>query len=387
MTSSEQEASQSLGDSLRVKVDRDVLAEAVSWVARSLPQRPATPVLTGILLEAHANGELKLAAFDYEVSARVTVSAEVEQAGRILVSGKLLADITKAMPAKPVLLATEAQKLDVSGGSSRFSLATMPVDTYPELPQLPETVGVAAGSSFQEAVSQVTIATSKDDTLPILSGVRVEIEGENITLLATDRYRLAVREFTWRPSRPDFSAVALVRGRTLSEVSKTLGGEVEVSLSSHEQKGLIAFSSGGRVSTSLLVEGEYPKVRSLFPQQVPITAVVDRASLLEAVRRVALVAERNTPIRFIFTEGDLTLQAGTGDDAQASEALPADLRGEAITVGFNPGYIIEGLSAIDKPFVRFSFTQQMKPVVIGGQPEQTGDEDLSYRYLLMPIRI
>ncbi|WGW11781.1 DNA polymerase III subunit beta [Saxibacter everestensis] len=372
---------------MKLRVDRDVLAEAVTWAARSLPQRPPMPVLSGLMLEADVQGTVTLASFDYEVSAKVELAAEVSEAGKVLVSGRLLADISKSLPSAPVELETNGSKVEVTCGSSHFTLMTMPVDEYPALPELPAASGIVDSAVFAEAVSQVTMATSRDDTLPILTGVRVEIEGEKMTLLATDRYRLAVRELTWRPSRPDLSAVALVRGRTLSDVAKTLGGDVTVALSENGGRELIGFSSAGRQSTSLLVDGDYPKVRSLFPESVPIFAVVATAQLLEAVRRVALVAERNTPIRFKFSQGNLTLEAGAGDDAQASEAVESTLHGEDISVGFNPSFIIEGLGALGADFVRFSFTTPMKPVVISGQKAAEGEDDIGYRYLIMPIRI
>lgn len=372
---------------MKLSVDRDVLAEAVTWVARSLPQRPAVPVLAGMLLQADPAGSLRLASFDYEVSAKVDVAADVNTDGEVLVSGKLLADICKALPSAPIEMTSEGSKVEVTCGSSRFTLMSMPVDEYPTLPELPDANGSVGSDVFSEAVSQVTLATSRDDTLPILTGVRVEIEGEKMTLLATDRYRLAVKELTWRPSKPDLEAVALVRGRTLSDVAKTFGGDVTVALSEGGGRELIGFTSSGRQMTSLLVEGEYPKVRSLFPDSASIHAVVETSRLLEAVRRVALVAERNTPIRFSFTEGTVTLEAGAGDDAQASEAVEAELHGDDIAVGFNPSFVTDGLGALTTPFVRFSFTTPMKPVVMSGQAEATGEDDLSYRYLIMPIRI
>lgn len=370
---------------VKFKVDRDVLAEAVTWVTKSLPQRPAVPVLTGLLMSADASGAVQLAVFDYEVSSRAEIAAEVETPGAVLVSGRLLAEIAKALPNEPVILEQQDNKVSLTCGSSRFALMTMPVEEYPALPEIPETSGTVASSDFQHAVSQATIATSKDDTLPILTSVRVEIEGETVTLLATDRYRLAVREFTWNPRRPDFSATALVRGRTLSDAAKAMGGDVEIALAESGGKEMLAFSANGRVTTSLLVKGDYPKVRSLFPKDVAITAVCDTASLREAVRRVSLVAERNTPIKFEFAEGALTLRAGAGDDAQASESLPVEISGSDISTGFNPHFIAEGLAAVDKPFVRFSMTEPKKPVVISGQDEADSELDTSYRYLLMPV--
>ena len=371
--------------SVKFKVDRDVLADAVTWTTKSIPQRPAVPVLTGLLITANADGSVDLAVFDYEVSARARIAADVEVEGTILVSGRLLADIARALPPQPVVFELDGTKVSVTCGSSRFALMTMPVEEYPALPDVPETTGVISASDFQAAVGQVNIATSKDETLPILTAMRVEIEGDRVTLLATDRYRLAVREFTWNPRNPQVEAVALVRGKTMAEAAKAMSGDIEIALAESGGKEMLAFSSEGRVTTSLLVEGDYPKVRSLFPKDVAITAVMETSALREAVRRVSLVAERNSPIKFEFADGSLVLRAGAGDDAQATEALPATIEGEDITTGFNPGYIAEGLAQIDTPFVRFSLTEPKKPVVISGMTEADGEEDTSYRYLLMPI--
>jgi DNA polymerase-3 subunit beta len=263
----------------------------------------------------------------------------------------------------------------------------MPVSDYPELPALPDISGTVDGEAFAQAVSQVIIASSKDDTLPVLTGVKMEIEGDLITLLATDRYRLALREVRWNPASPNISAGALVKAKTLSEVAKTLGGSGNINIALSGNSELIGFESGGRRTTSLLVDGDYPKIRSLFPETTPIHATVETHVLAEAVRRVSLVAERNTPVRLIFTDGQLTLDAGTGEDAQASENLEASLVGEEITVAFNPHYLSEGLSAFDSRYVRFSFTSAPKPAMLSAQDEIDGERRDEYRYLVMPVRL
>lgn len=373
---------------MRFRVDRDVLAEAVTWTARSLPTRPPVPVLAGVRLEAQADGVVQLSSFDYEVSARSEISADVSEAGTVLVSGRLLAEISRALPAKPVDVVLEGTKVTVTCGASRFTLLTMPVEDYPALPAMPAVVGTISGAELTEAVAQVTVAASRDDTLPLLTGVRMEIEGEVITLLATDRYRLAMRTVHWSPAAPDHSSVALVRARTLSDAAKSLGSsdQVTVALSTGAGVDLIGFEAGGRHTTSLLVDGDYPAVRRLFAAEKPIHAVVATQALTEAARRVALVAERNTPIRLAFSEGQVVLNAGQGDDAQASEALEASLVGEEITVAFNPQFLLDGLGALSSAFVRMSFTHPSKPVEFTGQAAIDGDDDQSYRYLLVPIR-
>jgi DNA polymerase III subunit beta len=371
---------------VKFRVERDVLTEAVSWAARSLSPRPPVPVLSGLLLKAEA-GTLSLASFDYEISARLEIPADISEEGTILVSGRLLADICRSLPSAPVDVETDGSKVTLTCRSSRFNLATMPVNDYPELPALPELSGTVDGEAFAQAVSQVIIASSKDDTLPILTGVKMEIEDDLITLLATDRYRLALREVRWRPTTPGISTSALVKAKTLNEVAKTLGGSGDINIALSDNSELIGFESGGRRTTSLLVDGDYPKIRSLFPDNTPIHATVETSALSEAVRRVSLVAERNTPVRLIFTDGQLTLDAGTGEDAQASENLEAALVGDEITVAFNPHYLSEGLSAFDSKYVRFSFTAAPKPAMLTAQDDLDGDNRDDYRYLVMPVRL
>jgi len=373
---------------MRFRVERDVLADAVTWTARSLPTRPPVPVLAGVRIEADTTGTIQLSSFDYEVSARSQIPADVSEPGTVLVSGRLLAEISRALPAKPVDVVLEGTKVIVTCGASRFTLLTMPVEDYPNLPVMPATAGTVDGDELTHAVAQVSVAASRDDTLPLLTGVRVEIEGEKVTLLATDRYRLALRELTWKPSSPDISTVALVRARTLSDAAKSLGsaGSVTVALSTGAGVDLIGFEAGGRQTTSLLVDGDYPAVRRLFPDETPIHAVVLTQALADAAKRVALVAERNTPIRLSFSEGQVVLDAGQGDDAQASEALEATLVGDDISVAFNPQFLLDGLSALDTTFVRLSFTHPNKPVEFTGQESLEGEDLQEYRYLLVPIR-
>jgi DNA polymerase III subunit beta len=374
---------------VKFRVERDVLAEAVTWAARGLPNRPPVPVLAGVLLEASEDGTLTLSAFDYEVSARITVAAEVAEAGTVLVLGRLLADISRNLPARPIDVATDGNKVQVTCGSSRFSLLMMPSDDYPTLPSSPAPTGTIAGDVFTQAVAQVSIAADRGDTLPILTGVRVEIDGDKVTLLATDRYRLAMRELTWNPEATDASHVALVPARTLSDTAKALGaaGSVEIALgSSAGGDGLIGFEAGQRRATTRLLDGEYPKVTSIFPSSVDTESVIETAALVEAVKRVSLVAERNTPVRLKFTEGQVAIEAGTGDDAQASEAVEATLTGPDIEIAFNPQFLLDGLGAVGTAYSRLSFTQSSRPAVLSGQAEQDGEADSSYRYVLMPVR-
>jgi DNA polymerase-3 subunit beta len=374
---------------VKIRVERDVLAEAVAWVARSLPARPPAPVLAGLLLKAE-DGAVSFSSFDYEVSARVSVEAEVDEDGTVLVSGRLLADICRALPNRPVEISTDGVRATVVCGSSRFTLHTLPVEEYPALPQMPTATGTVPGEVFASAAAQVAIAAGRDDTLPVLTGVRIEIEGDTVTLASTDRYRFAVREFLWKPENPDASAVALVPAKTLLDTAKALtsGDTVTLALSgSGAGEGLIGFEGAGRRTTTRLLEGDLPKYRTLFPTEFNSVAVIETAPFVEAVKRVALVAERNTPVRLSFEQGVLILEAGSSDDAQAVERVDAQLEGDDISIAFNPTFLLDGLSAIDSPVAQLSFTTSTKPALLSGRPAVDAEADEAYKYLIMPVRL
>ncbi|MEV3929119.1 MULTISPECIES: DNA polymerase III subunit beta [unclassified Streptomyces] len=374
---------------MKIRVERDVLAEAVAWVARSLPARPPAPVLAGLLLKAE-DGALSFSSFDYEVSAKVSVDAEVEEDGTVLVSGRLLADICRALPNRPVEISTDGVRATVVCGSSRFTLHTLPVEEYPALPQMPTATGTVPGEVFASAAAQVAIAAGRDDTLPVLTGVRIEIEGDTVTLASTDRYRFAVREFLWKPENPDASAVALVPAKTLLDTAKALtsGDTVTLALSgSGAGEGLIGFEGAGRRTTTRLLEGDLPKYRTLFPTEFNSVAVIETAPFVEAVKRVALVAERNTPVRLSFEQGVLILEAGSSDDAQAVERVDAVLEGDDISIAFNPTFLLDGLSAIDSPVAQLAFTTSTKPALLSGRPAVDAEADDAYKYLIMPVRL
>ncbi|GAA0974931.1 Beta sliding clamp [Nocardioides aquaticus] len=377
---------------MKFRVERDVFADAVAWAARSLPVRPSVPVLAGLLITAGDEG-LVLSSFDYETSARANLNADVSEDGTVLVSGRLLADICRSLPAKPVEVALDGSRVSLTCGSARFSLQTMPVEDYPAIPDMPTATGTVGSDVFAHAVAQAVTAAGRDDMLPVLTGVRLEIDGSTMSLLATDRFRLSQRELDWSPRTPDETVAALVPAKVLADTAKSLtaGSEVTIALSSGGAgEGLIGFEGnapgGVRRTTTRLLDGEFPKVRSLFPSEKLTVASVDKASLIESVKRVALVAERNTAVQMAFSDGTLTLDAGTGDEAQASESIEAAIRGDDLTTGFNPQFLLDGLGAIDQPTVELAFTQAAKPVVISGSVED-GAPDPGFRYLLMPRRL
>ena len=378
---------------MKFRIDRDTLADAVAWTARTLPNRPSVPVLAGLLIETTDDG-LALSGFDYETSARVRLPAEVADEGTALVSGRLLADICKSLPGKPVDVAMDGAKVSVSCGSTRFSLQTMPVEDYPTLPQMPTASGRISADVFSTAVSQAVAAAGRDDMLPLLTGVRLEIEGQTISMMATDRFRASLREIGWYPEATDSSAQALVPARVLADTAKALsaGEDVTVAISAAgEGEGLIGFEgvagNGTRSTTTRLLEGEFPRVRQLFQAESTTISYVDTATLTEAVNRVALVAERNTPVRLSFSTGQLVLEAGSGEDAQASETIEATVEGDDISIGFNPQYLLDGLKVMAEPIVHMAFTQHTRPASIAGVSEVGAEPDLAFRYLIMPVRL
>jgi DNA polymerase III subunit beta len=378
---------------VKIQVERDVLADAVAWTARALPARPTVPVLAGMRLQA--GDDLTLSSFDYDVSAQATVPVITEEEGSALVSGRLLAEISRSLPGRPVQIASEGGKAVLTCGSATFTLLTMPEDEYPALPEMPPAAGTVGSDAFASAVSQSATAAGRDDTLPALTGVRIEIEGDTLTLISTDRYRLAVRELRWTPARPDLSAAVLVPARALAETARSLtsGAEVAIALALPGDgtdgaggDGMIGFEGGGRQATTRLLGGEFPRHQALLPSHANYTAELATPLLAEAVKRVALVAERNTAVRLAFTPGQLVLEAGTGDEAQAVEVLEASFDGDdELSIAFNPQYLLDGLTAIDSDTVRISFTEAGKPALITGKPSPDGQTD--YRYLLMPIRL
>ena len=408
---------------MKFRVERDAFADAVAFVARSLPSRAPVPVLGGVLLDASDDGALTVSGFDYEVSARVEVPAMIGDGGRALVSGRLLADITRSLPPHPVDLTVDGPRASLTCGNARFSLPTMSAEDYPQLPEMPPVVGELAPDVFARAVSQVAVAAGRDDTLPMLTGIRVEIDGSSLTMAATDRFRLAVREFTWEPGENETASgtgeptAILAPAKTLSEAAKTLtggGGRIELALGRGD--GLLGLAGGGRRSTTRLLDAEFPRYRQLLPKEHTSAAVLEIAPLVDAIKRVSLVAERGTQVRMEFDEGSLRLTAGGDDEGSAEEQLPCSFAGEPLTIAFNPGYLLDGLGALGSDHAHLSFTTPSRPALLrpasapgengeaadgmdagdasatAPEPGPGADNDLpeprpGYLYLLMPVRL
>jgi DNA polymerase-3 subunit beta len=374
---------------VRFQANRDVFSDAVSFAVKLLPQRTTLPILSGVLIETTERG-LTLSSFDYEVSARTEIDAEVQEPGRVLVSGRLLADIANRLPSAPVEVRTDENRVIVTGGSARFTLLSMPVAEYPSLPVVGEPTGVIPAGSFSAAIAQVVVAASRDDVTPVITGVQLEAGEHSLGLVATDRYRVAIRAIEWHTEQTGEST-ALVPARTIQEVGRTFGGsgDVTISITRGGDRELIGFSADRRTVTSLLIKGNFPPVRRLFPEVVDHFAVLSAAELVEATRRVQLVLEREAALKYSFTAEGLTLEAAGGEQAQASEQLDAVLTGGDMVVSLKPQFLLDGLSGVHTEFVRLSFTKtdnpnKPGPVLITGQrsKDEAGAED--YRYLLQP---
>ncbi len=384
---------------MKIRLERDVLAEAVQWAARSLPLRPSVPILAGLLVRAESEG-VTFSSFDYETSAQIHVTAAVADEGQALVSGRLLADISRSLPAKPVDITADDTKVELICGSARFTLQTLPVADYPSLPAMPEATGTVPSAAFAQAVSQVVVAAGRDELLPVFTGVRVEIDDDTISLLATDRYRMALKELTWNPSRPQISATALVPAKVLSETSRSMTAGEEIALSLTDGgagDGIIGFEghgpAGQRQTTTRLLDGEFPKVRHIMDTPALMNVRVSTTEAISAAKRVALVAERNTSLRMLVGEGFVTLEAATGDQAQASEAIEATVEqpggGDPVVTaaGFNPSYLLDGLGAFDTPYVNFGFTAPSKPCQLTGLDSLDSNPRTDYRHVIMLMRL
>jgi DNA polymerase-3 subunit beta len=386
---------------LKARLVREDFADAVAWVAKNVPTKLTTqPALSGVLLTGSDRG-LTISSFDYDTSAEVSVPAEVASPGTVLVSGRLLSDITRALPAKPVDVNVEGTRVCLTCGSARFSLPTMAVEDYPTLPALPAETGVLSADIFAEAIGQVAVAAGRDDTLPMLTGIRVEISGDAVVLAATDRFRLAVRELSWSTTSAGVEAAILVPAKTLADSAKAgaSGADVHLSLGSGPnvgKEGLLGIRSDGKRSTTRLLDAEFPKFRQLLPAEHTAVATVGVAELTDAIKRVALVADRGAQVRMEFADDVLRLSAA-GDPGQAEEDMRVEFAGDPLTIAFNPTYLTDGLGSLHSEKVTFGFTTPSRPAVL--RPASDDDGSLvgrtgpfpaaatEYVYLLMPVRL
>ncbi|MFF3510072.1 DNA polymerase III subunit beta [Streptomyces sp. NPDC002573] len=378
---------------MEFRIDRRDLAEAVAWAGRVLPARTPVPVLGGLLLEATA-GRLTVSGFDFETAARIETEAETAADGQVLVLGRRLLDICRVLPEGPVSCVLEGTRFTVEAGGTRFGLSTLPREEYPPLPVSPEPYGSVDAAAFATAVGQVAVAAGRDDTLPALTGVQLRLDGDTMTLSSSDRYRYAVRRLGWQPEAvaSGGTAEALLSARRLLDVARspTRSGRVRIGLAP-SGGGLIGFEDGGMRTAVRLLDGRLPGYGSLFAMAGAAVAEVECGALAEAVRRVAVVAEANSPVRLDFTAGgSVLLRAGYGDDV-AAQQLPAGLHGAAgMSVAFNPAYLLDALASFESPRVRMELlgpgqralltgvTAEGSAVAEGAEPD--------HRHLLMSVK-
>lgn len=418
---------------MKFVVGRDALGEAVAFVSRALPSRPVVPLLSGLMVEAAADG-LTLSCFDYEVSARIRVDAEVAEPGSALVPGRLLAEITRSLPARPAEFSRDGEMVSLICGQAEFGLVCLPAADYPALPGSPERAGVADGGVLAAAVGQVAAAASRDDTLPMLTAICLDITGEVMTLAATDRYRLAAREIPFAPADPSLRALALVPARFMTEAARTFEPGVPVSVafgaegSEHgadgrPAEGLVCFESESRRLTGRLIAGEFIRYRNRFGDDFGCQAELPAGPVIDAVRRAALVAERAGPVRLSFRPDRVVIEARAEGRARAAETVRAEFTGDEPVISFNPHYLLDGLTAAaagepaavadrapggeqaGQPDVaaaggriRLQFNSPAKPALItwaaGAGEEEAGigagagaDGVPPFRYLLVPLRV
>ncbi|HEU4529298.1 MAG TPA: DNA polymerase III subunit beta [Actinomycetota bacterium] len=362
---------------MKFRCDRDALSEALQTVQRGVSSRPGIPALTGVLIEARAGEGLTLTTTDLEVSARLTIDVQATEDGIALVPARLLADTVKSLSDAPVEFEADQTQARIRCAAYEGSLRLLPAEDFPALQPPAGTRIVVPAPTFAEAVGQVARAASRDEARPVLTGVLLEVSREGVTLVSTDSYRLAVRDVVATAAT---EGKAIVPERALSEAGRAAQalekGDIEIFVDESQA----SFQVGGFTLTSRLIEGEFPNYRQLLPEAYENRLTVSRQQLLDAVRRVGLLARDTSPVRMEFNALGVKLSSQSPDLGQAVEAVEARYEGEDITAAFNPHYLSDGLSAVSGETVRLEVRDGLKPGIVRGE----GDE---FTYLVMPVRL
>jgi DNA polymerase-3 subunit beta len=360
------------------RLDADVLAGAAGWVAAALPARPAVPAFGGMLLRVDG-GRLTLSGFDHEVSSGADLDLVDGSDGVTLVPGRLFARIVGALPRRPVSLTVDGSAVVLTCATARFTLPVLPVDDFPALPAAPPVVGTVDAAAFAAEVARVALAASRDETVPVLATVRIELD-DDLTLVAIDRYRLAVGRLAWRPVAGVGGASVLLPARTVADLARGLGHAGDLSLAvDPAQPGSMMFSGGGRRRAARTVDGTFVPYRSINPTSFGTRVEVSTAALTAAVNRVALVAEVQTPVRLALSAAGAAVSAGGGAGAGATEHVPVTLTGADVSLAVNPRYLLDGLKAVTAETVTLSIADAHRPVVLGSPATP-------YTYTVMPVR-
>lgn len=362
---------------MKFRCDRDALSEALQTVQRGVSSRPGIPALTGVLMEASSAGSLTLTTTDLEVSARLAIDVQVTEEGVALVPARLLADTVKSLSDAPVEFDSDQAQARIRCAAYEGALRLLPAEDFPALQPPSGTRVVVEAPRFAEAVGQVARAAARDEARPVLTGVLIEVSREGVTLVATDSYRLAVRELV---ATAGGEAKSIVPERALSEAGRAAQtiekGEIELFVDESQ----VSFQAGPLMLTSRLIEGEFPNYRQLLPEQYESRLTVSRQQLLEAVRRVGLLARDTSPIRLEFNALGVKLSSSSPDLGQAVEAVEARYEGEDITAAFNPHYLADGLAASTGESVRLEVRDGLKPGIVRGESDE-------FTYLVMPVRL
>jgi DNA polymerase III subunit beta len=362
---------------VKFRCDRDLLSEGLQTVQRGVSSRPGIPALTGVLMEAGSSGTLTLTTTDLEVSARLIVEVQAQEEGVALVPARLLSDTVKSLSDAPVEFESDHSQARIRCAAYEGALRLLPAEDFPAIQPPSGTVVVGEAARFAEAVSQVARAASRDEARPVLTGVLIEVSREGVTMVSTDSYRLAVRDLV---ATATGEGKAIVPERAMSEAGRAAAGleKGEVQLSLDESQ--VAFQIGNLTLTSRLIEGEFPNYRQLLPEAYESRLTVSRQQLIDAVRRVGLLARDTSPVRLEFNALGVKLSSSSPDLGQAVEAVEARYEGEDITAAFNPNYLADGLAAAMGETVRLEVRDGLKPGLIRGESDE-------FTYLVMPVRL
>jgi DNA polymerase-3 subunit beta len=363
---------------LNVVCPRDELLHALGIVSRGVSTRTTVQILAGVLLEA-GDGKLRLAATDMEVSLRTSLEAKVETGGSVVVPGKLLLELARLLPEAEVSIEHKAEEATVE---IRCGPATYRLHTYnPEdFPRLPETEGIELHevdrATLLETVARVSRSASRDESRPVLTGVLVQFAPEKLVMAATDSYRLSVKETALEGSIPELEAI--VPARALGELARIAPEGEKIALGVHENQ--VLFGTGTAWLTTRRIDGQFPNYKQLVPEAFEHEVALPREELLDVVRRVSVMAQRNSPLRLRFAEGELTVSAQTQDVGEARESLPAQFGAEALEIGFNAEFLRDGIESVGGEQVRLKLISPLRPAVLQGESDD-------FLYLIMPIRL
>jgi DNA polymerase-3 subunit beta len=366
------------GTGMKVVCSREELAQRLGIVARAVSTRASVQILSGVLLRAE-NGRLHLAATDMELSLRSSMDAQVEGEGAVVVPGRLLVDLVRLLPADDVTFEHRADEgvVHVTCGPSSSTLHTYNAEDFPRLPDL-DTVGTFTvdREALLDTISRVARSASRDESRPVLTGILVRFEGGKLVMAATDSYRMSVKETALEGDAPELEAI--IPARALGELSRIAPAGDAIELGVHENQ--VVFVVDDVWLTSRRIDGQFPNYKQLLPETFEHEVTLPRAELLDVVRRVAVMAQRNSPLRMRFAEGELTLLAQTQDVGEARESLPAPFSGEPMEIGFNADFLREGIESVTADEIQLRLISPLRPGLIRAE----GDD---FWYLIMPIRI